>query len=291
MEARKKLLISLAARNLIRRKQQQSKQKIVRLILICYQFMGARGKRLQQLISVSYLVSLKEIKTYWSANRNKTWFTELWEKRNDENFRESLKEEFRIYPNTFVDIVNLYEGSILKQDTKFRKAVPIEKRVAIALWQLATRDSYRSPGKTFGVAKYTAVSITHDFCEELSSHAADFMQQLSSHAADFPLSRKESAEAISKFREYCVREIQQTVGAIDGTHNGIKAPQNESRIDYFCRKQKYCEESACFTQQNHRNFWGMTIFYNVSLHHENIILTEIKVQNNISYKSSHVHVI
>ena len=25
---------------------------------------------------------------------------------------------------------------------------------------------------------------------------------------------------------------------IDGTHNGIKAPQNESKIDYFCRKQK-----------------------------------------------------
>ena len=80
------------------------------------------------------------------------------------------------------------------------------------------------------VTKPTAFSITHDFCEELSSHAADFIK--------FLLSRKESAEAISKFREYCRCKIPQTVGTIDGTHNGIKAPQNESKIYYFCRKQK-----------------------------------------------------
>ena len=150
MEARKKFLILLAARNLIRRKEQQSKQEIIRLILICYQVMRARRKRLQQLISASYLVSLKGIKTYWSTNRNETWFTELMKKRYDENFRELFKKDFRIYPNTFVDIVNLVERNISKQDTKFRKAVPIEKRVAIALRRLATGDSYRSSGKTFG---------------------------------------------------------------------------------------------------------------------------------------------
>ena len=97
-----------------------------------------------------------------------------------------------------------------------RKAVPIEKRIAIALRRLATGDSHRSTGKTFGVAKSTTVSITHDFCEELSSQAADFIK--------LPLSRKESAEAISKFREYCSCKIPQTVGAIDGIHIGIKAP-------------------------------------------------------------------
>ena len=52
------------------------------------------------------------------TNRNKIWFTELWEKRNDENFGESFKEDFRIYPNTFVDGVNLVEGNISKEDTK-----------------------------------------------------------------------------------------------------------------------------------------------------------------------------
>ena len=216
MKARKEFLILPAARTLIRRKQQQSKQKIIRLILIWCQVMRPRRKKdtasnFRKLLSVT-----KRDETYWSTNRNETWFTELWEKRNDENFRESFKEDFRIYPNTFVDIVHLVEGNISKQDTKFRKAVPIEKRIAIALWRLATGDSHRSTGKTFGVAKSTTVSITYAFCEELSSHAAHFIK--------FPLSRKESAEAISKFREYCSCKIPQTVGAIDGIHIGIKAP-------------------------------------------------------------------
>ena len=225
VEAKKKFLILLAARNLIRRKQQQSKRKIIRLILICYQVVRARRKRLQQLISTCYLVSLKGIKTYWSTNRNETCFTELWEKRNDENFLESFKEDFRIYPNTFVDIVNLVQGNISKKDKKFCKAIPAEKRVAIALRQLATGDSYRSTGKTLDVAKSTAVSITHDFCEERSLHGADFIELLSS--------REERAEAISKFKEYCSCKILQTVGAIDGTHIGIKALQNDSKIFIF----------------------------------------------------------
>ena len=149
--SKKKFLILLAVGNLIRRKQQQSKHKIIRLILICFKVMGARRKRLQQLISASYLVSLKGIKNILVQNRNETCFTELREKRNDENFQETFKEECRIYPNTFVDIVNLVEGNISKQDKKFRKTVPIEKRVAITLWRLATGDSYRSTVKTFGV--------------------------------------------------------------------------------------------------------------------------------------------
>ena len=58
-----------------------------------------KKKKVKQLISTSYLVSLKEIKAHWSTNRNETWFTELWEKHNDKNFRESFKEDLRIYPN------------------------------------------------------------------------------------------------------------------------------------------------------------------------------------------------
>ena len=215
MEARKKFLILLAPRNLIRRKQQQTKQKIIRLILICY-----KRKKLQKLISTSYLVSLKGIKTYCSMNRNDTWFTELWENRNCENFRESFKEDSRIYPNTVVDIVNLVEGNISKQDTKYRNAIHVENRVSIVLWWLAIGLN-RSTGKTFSVAKCvaksTAVSIAHDFREELLSYVANFIK--------FRLSIKVSAKAISKFKEYCKCKIPQTVDGIDGTHIGIKAAE------------------------------------------------------------------
>ena len=45
MEARKKFLTLRAARNLIRREQQQSKLKIIELILICYQVMRRKEEK------------------------------------------------------------------------------------------------------------------------------------------------------------------------------------------------------------------------------------------------------
>ena len=71
------------------------------------------------------------------------------------------------------------------------------------------------------------------------------------YAADFItfwLSIKESAEAIIKL--YCSYKILQTVGEIDGTHIGIKAPQNDSKIDYFCRKQNYSMNALAVAEAN-----------------------------------------
>ena len=38
---------------------------------------------------------------------------------------------------TFGKLVNLLRGSLKKQDTYFRKAIPLNKHVAVALWRLA----------------------------------------------------------------------------------------------------------------------------------------------------------
>ena len=60
-------------------------------------------------------------------------------------------------PGTFMYIVILVKNRLEMQDTRFREAVSTEKRVVIALWRLATGNSYRSISKTFG--KSTAVNI------------------------------------------------------------------------------------------------------------------------------------
>ena len=38
-----------------------------------------------------------------------------------------------------------------RKNTKFRRAIKIERRVALALWRLATGSSYRNVSKVFGV--------------------------------------------------------------------------------------------------------------------------------------------
>ena len=54
-----------------------------------------------------------------------------------------------------------------KNRTVFGPAIPVEKRVAIGIWRLATGNSYRTVAKTFAVGKSTAVAITHEFCRAL----------------------------------------------------------------------------------------------------------------------------
>ena len=91
----------------------------------------------------------------------------MWNKRNDLAIRQQFRADFRMTPDTFSDIVTLVRNRLEKQGTLFRETVPMQKRVAIALWRLATGNSYRSASKTFAVEKSTAASITKAFVQKL----------------------------------------------------------------------------------------------------------------------------
>ena len=72
-------------------------------------------------------------------------------------------EDFRMSRRKFQFVVNLVRNSMEKRDTRFREAVSIEKRVAVALWRLASGNAYRTVASTFGIGKSTAVEITNSF--------------------------------------------------------------------------------------------------------------------------------
>ena len=54
-----------------------------------------------------------------------------------------------------------------KHDTIFRRAIPVEKRVAIGMCGLATGNSYSTITKIVGICNSTAVEITREFCTTL----------------------------------------------------------------------------------------------------------------------------
>lgn len=56
---------------------------------------------------------------------------------------------------------------IERQDTRLRCAIPVDRRVAITLWRLATNADYRSTGHIFGVAKGTVCVIVHEVCDAI----------------------------------------------------------------------------------------------------------------------------
>ena len=163
--------------------------------------------------------------------------------RNDLAIRQQFREDFRMTPDTFSDIVTLVRNRLEKQeDTRFREAVSIEKRVAITLWPLATGSCYPSVSKTFAVGKSTAVSITKSICAEIS--------RLSKYFIKFSRTPGGTAKEIATFKETTNCKIPQALGAIDGVHITILSPHTDSKVDYYNRKQEHSINSQAVVRGN-----------------------------------------
>ena len=117
-----------------------------------------------------------------------------------------------------------------KNKTDLRKAIPLEKRVGVALWRLAAGNSFCSFAKTFAIGNSTAVKITYDFYDKIV--------WISSNFTNFPQSQIEAPTAIKLFKSDCNFKFLKTVGAIDGTHIFIQTPENERKFDCCCRKHR-----------------------------------------------------
>ena len=140
------------------------------------------------------------------------------------------KNDFRMTRNIFVEIVTIIQPVMEKRDIQLRRAITKEKRVAIALWQLSTRNSFRKTAKTFTIGKPAAVQITPDVCSEIKRLANGFIK--------FPSTRRATTKAIKKFRILCRCQIPQALGAFDCTHISIKTLSVQGKAD--CHSRKHC---------------------------------------------------
>ena len=134
-------------------------------------------------------------------------------------------QNFRMSEETLNFLCNKLRPVMERQDTTFRRCVPLKKRVAIALWKLATGSEYRSIGHLFGVSITTACRCVQDFCA-----AAETL--LVPEQICFP-----DEEKFKEMATYTENRwgLPHCVGAIDGSHIPIIAPQ-EYHCDYFNRK-------------------------------------------------------
>ena len=185
---------------------------------------------MQNVILISDVV-IPSRRRFWALNYEQNWFESMWDNRQHAIFSEFWYKEFRMKPDTFEFIVRLVSPNMSKKDTTFRRAVAVEKRVAVAIWRLSTGNSYRTASKVFGIAKSTVIKVTIEFVQAILQFTDQFIQ--------FPQTELETSISIEKFKEIFECELPQVVGAIDATHVEILAPSNESRVDYFSRKQKY----------------------------------------------------
>ncbi|CAH2296351.1 Hypothetical predicted protein [Pelobates cultripes] len=132
---------------------------------------------------------------------------------------------FRMSEETFLYLCAKLRPAMEKETTNFRVCLPVRKRVAIALWKLATNSEYRSIGHLFGVSKSSVCQCVQDFCKAVCS-------LLAPEIINFPDWQK-----LKDMADYFENRwgLPQCVGAIDGSHIPIIA-QQEYHTGYFNRK-------------------------------------------------------
>ena len=90
-----------------------------------------------------YLLSLckKNVVVWLFRGRSESWWSEVVLKTFTER---QWIENFRMSHRTFLHLCDQLHPKLFRSDTHYRMAIPVKKRVAIALWFLATPGEYRT---------------------------------------------------------------------------------------------------------------------------------------------------
>lgn len=153
-------------------------------------------------------------------------------------------ENFRMSKDSFNILCSELQDFIKKRNTRWRKSVSVKEQVALTLYYLSDEGRLRKTANAFGLGKSTTSQIIRRVCKAITDH-------LTSKYIKMPKSKEEVEESASRF--YLKHGFPQCIGAIDGTHIGIKQP-SENSTDYINRKGKYtlnvqavADYKYCFT--------------------------------------------
>lgn len=138
------------------------------------------------------------------------------------------KENFRMSRNTFHYICDLCAPFLQTQDTTFRKALPLPKRVAVALGWLANGGSQRDAGVPYGISRSASQEIIADFLDGIYERRHDFII--------FPQTGNQCRDAIASYTGKAL--LPNLLGCIDKIVVEIRKPYNNS-LEYYTSKQKH----------------------------------------------------
>lgn len=165
--------------------------------------------------------SAKKKTLVWEYDRSSEWWDNVVPTFTDRQWIEN----FRMSEDTFLFICNRLRSAMARHDTAFRHCVPLTKRVAIALWKLATGSEHRTIAHLFGVSRATVCRCVQDFCAAAETLLAPGYKRIPDEST------------FSKMAAYNERRwgLPQCVGAIGASHIPIIAPTNY-HTDHFNRK-------------------------------------------------------
>ena len=103
-------------------------------------------------------------RSIWSHERSSIW----WDRIVNQSFnKRDWLENFRMSRGPFLYLCSEFKSSLEKRVTVMRRATPLEQRVTIALWRLATNGDYRTIAHLFGVSRASVCLIVWDVCDAI----------------------------------------------------------------------------------------------------------------------------
>jgi len=134
-----------------------------------------------------------------------------------------FKSHFRMSKATFQYLLEMLRPYLTRK-IKGCPMIPASHQLMIAIWKMATMDSYRSICDRFNVGRATAVRAVRRITRALFLNSQTFIKwPTGDHATRIMQGFRESSG------------FPNTIGAIDGTHIRIDAPK-ENPADYVNRK-------------------------------------------------------
>ncbi|XP_054089793.1 uncharacterized protein LOC105219985 [Zeugodacus cucurbitae] len=157
-------------------------------------------------------------KRLWKHER----YGNFWELDVAYNSDKFFKESFRMSRESFSTLCNEL-SHIGKHNTTYRECIPLEKRIAIALYTLGSSAEYRTIGRLFGVSKASVCCILKDFCRGVWDKLS------SKYLTCSFLTQEKITECVEGFTKI---RFPQCLGAVDGCHIEIR-PSASDAVDYF----------------------------------------------------------
>lgn len=200
------MLLFLITRRRIKRRRQMS-------VLSNYIFSKRKSKRLRNKFRV------------WKYFTSGDYFEKTVPTLSDARFI----KKYRLSRKSFDELCDKIRPFIVKKDTIFRKAISVEKRVAISLHMLKSTSDAGTVADLYGVGASTVPYILKEFCRAVT-------ENMYKDTIKLPKNRQECENMKKGYLESW--NFPGVFGAIDGSHIPILAPRDDPE-DYYNYKGFY----------------------------------------------------
>ncbi|VAH57848.1 unnamed protein product [Triticum turgidum subsp. durum] len=169
----------------------------------------------------------------WKKDRHNEW----WDTASSSGYPAAdFSHHFRMSPYTFQVLCEQLAAAVHKEDTALRAAIPVQKRVAVCVWRLATGEPLRKVADRFAIGVSTCHKLVLDVCAAIEATVVPNVIRWPDPAA--------MATNAAKFE--ALSGIPGIIGAVYTTHVAIIAPKHHV-INYLTPRATARKSKTCYS--------------------------------------------